>query len=204
MPQEFSLYIQREKISSSGWIWKFFFFISLRDFCFQYFHQEGKDGVTSKGVGQCCECAKKMTAIGISFWTKRVLILYKSPSSIPEYITSQLNHCSSLSFRPELWFLNAGTLVTFIVKKIIIIMNYNIYMKTSYCRNKPRITVYFPSQKFPLNPLFPPLACHLSWSLLESVKMHCTVFLRLSHVSLPLMQAIKPAGFFSLTKIQSD
>lgn len=149
-------------------------------------------------------CKENAKAIGISFRTKRVLILYKSPSSIPEYITSQLNHCSSQSFRPEWWFLNAGTLVTFIVKKNIIIMNYNIYMKTSYCRNKPRITVYFPCQKFPLNPLFPPLACHLSWSLLESVKMHCTVFLRLSHVSLPLMQAIKPAGFFSLTKIQSD
>lgn len=75
MPQEFSLYIQRERISSPVWIWKFVFFISLRDFYFQYFDQESR--VTSKDIGQCCEWAKKMA---------QQLVFHIGPEEFPCYV----------------------------------------------------------------------------------------------------------------------
>lgn len=62
----------------------------------------------------------------------------------------------------------------------------------------------FSLPKISSEPPFSAPGCHLSSSLVESVKMHSIVSLRLSHVSLLLMQAIKPVGFFPLTKIQSD
>lgn len=92
------------------------------------------------------------------------------------------------SFRPECWFLKSQYVSNFYFEKIIIC---HVWRKVAGETN-PRY-----------QSIFPALECHLSWSSVESVKMHSTVFLRLSHVALPLVQAIIPVEvFFSLTNYQ--
>lgn len=187
MPQELSLHLQRQNAPFPAWICKFVVFASLKDFYFQYFHQEGKDSLTSKGAGQWCECAKEMRQkSAFHIRPQGVLILYESPSSIPGHITDNVNHLSLKSVR---WFYKICTLVAFAVRTVG-----SIWRRVAG-ETKPQTSVFFPSCTFLLNPFFPPLGCgHLSWSLLRSEKMQSTIFLRLMFLcfecKLPVMHSL--------------